>query len=1155
MGAVRRFLTNWWTVSIAIAVLVAALLCWGLPLVVDFLRPWWVRLILGVLVLGAWGLLAFLRIRKGRNASDEIAAALEPSAADAESAAQAERMRAALASLKSASGKRRDYLYSRPWYVIIGPPGSGKTTALLNSGLRFPFAEQALKGVGGTRNLDFWFADEAALIDTAGRYTSQDSDAATDSKAWANFLGLLKKNRPLSPINGILVAIGVDELIKGDRVAIDAHAAAVRRRLAEIRKNLEVAAPVYVLLTKADLLAGFVEFHEDLDVEGRRAVLGRTFDYGEGKVGTDRLTSAFDEVTQSVADRQAKRLSEEPDMQRRSLILGFPSQLSSLRPRLIRFLEGAFVAGDEPAGVLRGFYLTSGVQEGAPLDRLLSGMADVYDQPRHAAQGSGRAYFLNRLLGEVMFPEAGLVRTDPKAALRQKTRLTAALATIAALSLTLVVLWGVSFFQNRSMQAQQLAKAIEAQALVKERGIDLVQVGSNDADLEQALGVLDALRALPQGYGDAKAGGPPWSMTFGLFQSSHAEKASLAYLEGLRRILLPRLMLRLEAAMKENMANPLAIYEPLKVYLMLGGQRKDGIDAAAVRNWANADWAQTALPGADRADLRKRLSGHLDALLGDNEMASVWPNRTAPLDGAVVGAARAAVQTMTVADRAYAILKQKALAGGGDAWVASTKIGSGDAPAFADGNAVLSLQVPFFFTRGGYEKAYQPGLLTVQRDLENDLWVLGAEANTDTIRQQIGNVRPGVAARYAEDYVAAWENVVKTMKPAAFFGSDLAAFGAFTKTPPPWKLILLELRNNTTFSGGTAAANTMLKAKITSKLGQASQLLPTAGATFDAATIITDHFKDLHAYVGTGAAPAPIDDFITAVKNAGQAVIAARSVGGGGGGDAVQAALANANAAVSTAAAGAPPILKAFVGATAQGGTTAQTTAAQGAVNEAYANVVAPSCKNAAQDKYPFFATSSVDARVTETIQAFGFNGVLDAFVKQRLMPLLDISGPVWRWKTDDPIASQLDPGSADQFAKAGQVRDLLAAGIPFKVSVETMGTAVDAIEFAAAGNSARFDATDNSPRSMQWSTQATPEARITFFKGTQKLDQIATEGPWAVFRLIDRASRRQNAGPTAFLATFGDGDKATTIKIALNTEQNPFARGGVWTFRCPVTL
>ena len=132
-----------------------------------------------------------------------------------------------------------------------------------------------MKGVGGTRNLDFWFADEAVMVDTAGRYTTQDSDYQVDSHGWTSFLSLLKKHRPLQPVNGIIVAIGLDELIGSDCAKIDAHAKAVRRRLVELRKTLEVAAPVYVMLTKADLLAGFTEYYDDLDVEGRRACAWR----------------------------------------------------------------------------------------------------------------------------------------------------------------------------------------------------------------------------------------------------------------------------------------------------------------------------------------------------------------------------------------------------------------------------------------------------------------------------------------------------------------------------------------------------------------------------------------------------------------------------------------------------------------------------------------------------------------------------------------------------------------------------------------------------------------------------------------------------------------------------------------------------------------
>jgi type VI secretion system protein ImpL len=103
-----------------------------------------------------------------------------------------ERMSDALATLKTASGNKSGYLYDLPWYIIIGPPGAGKTTALVNSGLKFPLARgatpAAVAGVGGTRYCDWWFTDEAVLIDTAGRYTTQDSDAKSDKESWLSFL-------------------------------------------------------------------------------------------------------------------------------------------------------------------------------------------------------------------------------------------------------------------------------------------------------------------------------------------------------------------------------------------------------------------------------------------------------------------------------------------------------------------------------------------------------------------------------------------------------------------------------------------------------------------------------------------------------------------------------------------------------------------------------------------------------------------------------------------------------------------------------------------------------------------------------------------------------------------------------------------------------
>src|SRR5580704_6268429 len=191
------------------------------------------------------------------------------------------KMKDALATLKTASGGKSDFLYNLPWYVLLGPPGSGKTTALVNSGLKFPLSRgatpAAIAGVGGTRYCDWWFTEDAVLIDTAGRYTTQDSDAKADKQSWLAFLGLLKKNRPRQPINGVLVAISLEDLMTLSPAEISAHANAIRARLLELHDRLQVDFPVYALFTKGDLVAGFMEYFASLTEQGRRQVWGATF--------------------------------------------------------------------------------------------------------------------------------------------------------------------------------------------------------------------------------------------------------------------------------------------------------------------------------------------------------------------------------------------------------------------------------------------------------------------------------------------------------------------------------------------------------------------------------------------------------------------------------------------------------------------------------------------------------------------------------------------------------------------------------------------------------------------------------------------------------------------------------------------------------------
>ena len=145
-------------------------------------------------------LLAQLRAaRKNRMFVTDLAAPPEQAAAkpgEGNLAAINTKFQDILAQMKKSKLGAKKFLRDMPWYVIIGPPGTGKTTALRQSGLHFPIdLSDDIKGVGGTRNCDWFFTEHAVLVDTAGRYVEQASDPEIDAAEWGGFLALLKKHR------------------------------------------------------------------------------------------------------------------------------------------------------------------------------------------------------------------------------------------------------------------------------------------------------------------------------------------------------------------------------------------------------------------------------------------------------------------------------------------------------------------------------------------------------------------------------------------------------------------------------------------------------------------------------------------------------------------------------------------------------------------------------------------------------------------------------------------------------------------------------------------------------------------------------------------------------------------------------------------------
>jgi len=437
---------------------------------------------------------------------------------------------------------RGRYLYELPWYIIIGAPGAGKTTALLNSGLDFPLAKSlgkgAVKGIGGTRNCDWWFTNQAVLIDTAGRYTTHDSDAESDRAEWRGFMGLLRKSRSLQPINGALLTVSVTELLDSTPDERRQHAETLRHRLDELREDLGLSFPVYLLVNKCDLLCGFDEYFAALDKAGREQVWGFTLPWTpeEGKKGKDHDEAIAHELVllrQRIQAGLPDTLLGEPELSRRAAMHSFPQQFALLCEALqdissLLFADSRFSA----APVLRGLYFTSATQEGTPLDRVIRVMDGAVQSPPPAVststeRNSGKSYFLHELLAKVVFSEAHLVGHNRRADRRSRWLHLAAYAVCAVSLVAGVIAWLNSYRNNESY----LAEVDHKVERLARRLADIPPQIDKQGNLYPLLAPLTDAASVPDSV-HFRAEAPQRAWTFGLYQGDKllARSRPLAHL-------------------------------------------------------------------------------------------------------------------------------------------------------------------------------------------------------------------------------------------------------------------------------------------------------------------------------------------------------------------------------------------------------------------------------------------------------------------------------------------------------------------------------------------------------------------------------------------------------------------------------------------------
>jgi len=1187
----------WLRITVGLLGLIAlcAAIFFGLPMTgVDFLAALWFRLALIGGIVFIVLLVAFIKWRRRRRAARALEDALVPQEVEGDTAVLAEKMQNALATLRKRGGKT--YLYDLPWYVIIGPPGAGKTTALANSGIEFPLSDAeggVVEGFGGTRYCDWWFAEEAILIDTAGRYTTQDSDKEADEKSWNGFLSMLKKTRPRQPINGVVLAFSAEDMLTASDEQLTQHAQTVRARLAEIHETLKIDFPVYVLFTKADLIAGFREYFASFSASRRKKVWGVTFQTKDRKAKThEQVVPEFDKLVSRLSDEVMDRLTEEPDGISRIAIFGLPGQMALLRDNINDFLRRVF----EPtryasSAILRGFYFTSGTQEGTPIDQVLGAMSR--NEAAGAAafspsfmSGKGKSFFLHDLLKEVIFAESDWVSHDLKAVRRAAALRATALALIALVTIGALGAFGYSYWQNA-----ELVRTAAAEADAYERAAinEIQREKIDDTDLRPVIPYLNQLRNMPAGYGAAEE--PSLWETFGLGQRGRLEQAAEeAYSDALERMLRPRLILDVERRLQDvrNIEETTQIYRALKVYMLLG-PNAERVDDEAVQLWFEDQWAGE-FTSINDITLRDELSEHLAAMLELDDDRDIQVD----IDQEVVDRARAAIVQLPLVDQAYALIMDRASTAGLPDFNLVERTGDQSLIVFAtdDPGGLQSLHVPAVYTYEGFWAYFFPQLSEVGERLKEDQWVLGEQANAVDFDAQLGRLDRTLQSRYREDFGNAWNEMLGKIR-LANMSADKPRYDALGAAASPVASPILrlvnEVSNETRLTaeleglegitpdqllagggGGEVADNLgnaavqrlrsrsqgvqrILFDAVTNNGKNQARVNGSSDSVFRPIELIEEDFENWHLLLEGEVGARPIDQILGDLE-------------------AIRAnlRLADANPAQSQALlpqllsnltrnnSRLPEVVRGLVNDAEEDFRSDAKDATLEEMNRALTNQITFNCRENITSVFPF-ANSPRQLATAEFGKFFGPGGDMDNYFNEFLAPHVERTSDGLAWRPDSPLADRLSPNALVQFDRAEKIRRAFFASGSTTPEVQISVAHVDSHSSVARAQleingTVILTKRGDPPKSATWPGNGAATTLALFPSLERDSAMMIRGGPWTIIQFLNAAASRQQNGSN-MRATFNVGGRSITYDFTFNAVENPFTMRELREFGCPSSL
>lgn len=1032
---------------------------------------------------------------------------------------------------------REGAIYTLPWFLVIGPAGAGKSTLLANSGIPFAEAEKFVQLTPGkdqhSHTLNWWFTHSAVLVDVPGQYFDQAEDITNNRNNWLEILQLLKHYRRLLPINGIIIPINIATLLSSESADIDALILTIRTRIQEATARLDCRIPVYLIGTCVDKIAGFNAYFDDLGANERTQPWGIVLHRSNNKKNlkpTEIFNQEFDLLLKRLHERVMWRIHQERNVTKRSLIKDFPQQLQQLKEPFSKLVYAiSALTQNNNSLMFRGVFFTSAINhQGDQLDPLFNSVSRSfelvplqYTPPPQMVY----AYFVKQLMVDIIFPEAHLATALTKSYYPDNWNRITAYGLAFGIIITATTLMS-HYFNDESSQLATAADAVTQYKLLT------AAYNPNGPTLDQIIPALNALR-----IAETITVQMPTSLQLGWSlnrQNALTVLTNHVYQNELQTRFMPAIQDILTNQLSDNAnADPGYLYGALKTYLMLGDPTHRDNDF--IKTWFHEHWSNLEMPDPS---IQAQLDNHLASSL-----TAALPAQSINLS--VVNTIRSELNALPGPTLAYAIIKNH---------FQSTMISPLQTLNHDNNQNFQSMVIPTegisdFYTANQLSNIYQ-AINASAATLAGGNWILGKRSANNLSADELVKLENSIYIAYLNEYVSAWQTWMSGIKMTQYNNLSDAITGIqeLNSKSSPLTQVLKVIANNTAIGAFhtdilTNDETGALQFTVVSHYQALNNVLTNPLASSISLNQINSTLQKLQIY---------LENIDNASDSNAAAFNAAKARMLGGTDDPISLLILEANQA--------PEPLKSWLNSLAINCWQLVLNNAHGYLNAQWHTNVLGFYNSQLNNKYPLNNSAADNIDLADFTQFFKPDGTLDSYFNNDLAPFVDTSKVQWSWRTRDGLTLNSSLDILDQFERSNIIQKMFFnkqgdMSVKFSLTMPSLDASLNTASLSINGQKIDNQAGGDFSKitSFDWpGSNAINDVNLTFVNNQNQTYAAEETGPWALFRILDKATLHSINDTQHYNLTFNASGYTITYMLTADDAINPFIAGIINQYHAP---